>query len=140
MTEPMEIEETDNPVEDDQYQEPVNPVVYFGAKWDSPQFDGATEVSTPVGGVCGYCSELIDDGDAGTFSNFGIVNAPVHLECMLRAALGSPAHLRGECSCSGAEEPEDNRSWREQGAAVIQMILDKQGIFSNTDNKEQEQG
>lgn len=93
--------------------------VYFGRHWNAPAFDGAQKVPTPVGDICFLCDQEIQDGDDGTtYANGGAV----HLECWLRMGLGSPAHLQGMCSCSGQEEPEDDRTWREQGREVIRLI------------------
>lgn len=109
--------------------------VYFGERWDAPAFDDAVQVSTPVGELCGYCDEKIEADDSGTFTTFvnelAAESAPVHIECVIRGWLGSPAHCRGECSCSGGEEPADDRSWRDQGRAVVKMVKQREGMFAH---------
>jgi hypothetical protein len=45
-------------------------------------------------GVCEYCAEEILPEE--------ICNQPgYHLECVIRAVMGSAAHILGECSCYG---------------------------------------
>lgn len=104
--------------------------VYFGRRWDAPAFDEAAPIATPVGEACGLCSEPVGEHDDGTLQTFvdmvegravGRVG-PVHVECWLRQGLGSPAHVQGRCSCTGAVEPDDQRTWREQGREVIRLI------------------
>jgi hypothetical protein len=108
---------------------------FFGKRWDAPAFEDAEQVQTPVGSECGYCAELFEEGDRGLWMNWldsqlDQTQKPIHLECFLRSILGSPAHQLGTCSCSGGEEPEDARTWREQGLEVMRMIQDKEGIWS----------
>ena len=111
------------------------PVPYFGARWDAPAFDVAVQEPVPVGQACGLCREPIEETDSGTWQTFidghpmRAEVRPEHIECWLRQGLGSPAHRRGECSCSGHAEPADDRSWREQGREVMRMVRERQGIF-----------
>ena len=101
--------------------------LFFGERWDAPAFDDAIQRERPLGSLCGLCEEPIEEGDSGTWQVFGIGDAlhaevrPEHIECWIRAGLGSPAHLRGECSCAGHEDEADDRSWREQGREVMRM-------------------
>lgn len=112
-------------------------VFYFGQRWDAPAFDDAIEQEPPVGDTCGQCEESIEQGDSGTWQTFILGGPddwnpqvrPVHIECWVRAGLGSPAHLRGQCSCAGHEEPPDDRSWRDQGREVVRMVREREGIF-----------
>lgn len=101
-------------------------VYYFGRWWDAPAFDDAIEAPVPVGEPCGLCPEPIAEGDSGTWQVFGLsgglAGRPVHIECWIRQGLGSPAHVQHRCSCTGAEEPVDERTWREQGREVIRLI------------------
>jgi len=102
--------------------------LYFGRRWDAPAFDDARRGPTPVGTDCGLCPAPIAEGDDGTWQVFLTADPmtaevrPVHLECWLRQGLDSPAHVRGECSCAGLPEPEDDRTWREQGREVIRLL------------------
>lgn len=109
-------------------------VYYFGEWWDAPAFDDAVERDRPVGEICGLCRESIEEADSGTWQTFiesetDFSVKPVHIECWLRQGLGSPAHLRGQCSCAGHEEPADDRSYREQGREVIRMVRNREGMF-----------
>lgn len=112
---------------------------FFGERWDAPAFDDATEIPTPVGERCLDCDELIAEGDSGTMTpaiiktedGYGSEIRAQHIECHLRHFLGSPAHIMGQCSCSGGEEPEDSRTWREQGLESIRLLKEREGLFSH---------
>jgi hypothetical protein len=113
---------------------PVPRTYFFGERWDAPAFDDAIERPTPVGETCPLCKETVEQGDRGTWQAFMFTEkraefCPTHLECWLRQGLGSPAHLRGECSCSGGPEPADDRSWRDQGREVMRMIREREGTI-----------
>lgn len=98
-------------------------VYYFGRWWDAPAFDDAIERPTPVGETCPLCTEPIEPTDSGTWQPMtSAIGQPVHIECWLRQGLGSPAHVERRCSCTGVPEPEDDRTWREQGREVIRLI------------------
>lgn len=103
---------------------------FFGKRWDAPAFDELTEAPTPVGEECPFCDEVFIEGDRGLWMGWNGYERPVHLECLLRSTLGSPAHQLGICSCSGGEEPVDKRSWREQGQEVMRMIQEGEGIWA----------
>lgn len=78
-------------------------VYYFGARWDSPRLDQATQTSTPVGAVCLYCKEPIVVGDRGLWTpRIGAeghaTSEPAHAECELVHIHG---HAFGVCPCRG---------------------------------------
>lgn len=104
---------------------------YFGEKWDAPAFEDAVEVPVPVGQDCFLCSEPVVEGDSGTMEWYMAPEAasyrPVHIECFLRMILGSPAHLRGMCSCTSGDhvDDDDGRSWREQARATMQILREE---------------
>ncbi len=105
-------------------------VQYFGDKVDLAFLVDATyqQVPVPVGQACMYCTEQVDETDRGFLravmrSETSATVEPVHIECDLRSMLGSPRHLRGECSCFRRDRPEtDDRSWREQAREVVAML------------------
>lgn len=113
---------------------PAPETYFFGERWDAPAFDDSIERPTPVGEACGFCEETVEQGDSGTWQVFILSekeakSCPIHIECWLRQGLGSPAHLRGECSCTGVPEPQDDRSWRDQGREVMRMIREHEGTI-----------
>lgn len=104
--------------------------VFFGERWDAPAFDDAKAIPVPVGEECLHCGEHIAVEDSGTMTGYVRADgaggvAAIHLECFLRSALGSPAHLEGRCWCCTGEEPEDTRSYREQGRWVMDWVRDR---------------
>lgn len=109
--------------------------VYFGPRWDAPGIDYARPIPTPVGEPCLNCEEPIVEGDRGVRravirlgdkgQRVEYAIRHVHMECDLRMALGSPAHLLGLCCChSGnpAHEPRDDRPPRAQALAVLEIV------------------
>ena len=91
------------------------PVQFFGTRWDAPVVDNAVEAPIPVGELCLYCDEPIETGDRGLFTTYVDLGADgkpesharaVHMECNLRASVGSLAHLEGRCSCHGGTDYE----------------------------------
>lgn len=78
----------------------VGPAIYFGRPWKACQTNGI-QIGAPVGQLCAPCGEPIVVGDRGTFApavrfDRGAlveVIAPVHMECEIRAAVGSVTHL-----------------------------------------------
>lgn len=97
------------------------PVQFFGDRWDAPRVDHAVQVPTPVGELCLYCAEPIEDGDRGLLtpaylqqeSGFGWSVEPLHLECDLR----SVSHLYRQCRCY-VQHP----TLRSEGLATLMVI------------------
>lgn len=82
---------------------------YFGAPWPSIVCEDGTQIPTPVGMECAWCSVPIEDGDQGVVipairAAGEVTLDPWHKECFLRSTVGSPAHLAGRCSCQGGQE------------------------------------
>lgn len=84
--------------------------LYFGERWDAFVTDGAEQVPTPVGQLCGWCSLPIANGDRGLLIPIASLGedgqprysaVPWHRECLTRSIVGSPAHLDGRCTCHG---------------------------------------
>ncbi len=65
---------------------------------------------TPVGAVCGWCTERIEDGDRGVEmlligalgNGLEITVVYFHRECELRQIFGSVGHQKGLCGCGTA--------------------------------------
>lgn len=89
-------------------------IAYFGA-WTAPMLQGAEQVPTPVGELCGYCEEEVRPGQCGVIRS-GVVE---HYECQLRRVIGGINHQRGTCRCcGGSDEPDPEwATWRE-GALI----------------------
>ena len=81
----------------------------FGQPWDAPVCEGAEQEPAPVGEPCVWCQMPIEEEDRGVLVPClragGVMESlPWHRECFLRSTVGSPAHIRGECSCHGGSE------------------------------------
>jgi len=114
---------------------PVNTILFFGERWDSPYLDPdvdrcVIQNPTPVNTPCFWCTELIKPGDRGLFravmrgvpgSMTGSVE-PIHMECDLRQVMGSPRHLRGECSCAGHETNSPEVSLHEESLESLRIV------------------
>jgi hypothetical protein len=95
---------------------------WFGASWGAACCTPERHVATPVGLECSYCSESIQEGDQGFV---GFYHAVLHLECLLRQAVGSVAHQRGTCSCyGGAEEDPPGMTLRQAARAAVENYED----------------
>jgi hypothetical protein len=103
--------------------------VYFGERWDAPRVDDATQIETPIGQKCLYCTESIKDGDRGLLMPWADVDssgiAPVHMECDLRMGVGDVAHLEGQC---GSRDLAEARSWREEAREVLAWFNGKRAL------------
>jgi len=65
---------------------------WFGESWGAPVCTAEDHIETPVGDDCGYCDDLIEEGDRGFRMPFvgdpsgrGYMNA--HQACLLMAVL-----------------------------------------------------
>jgi hypothetical protein len=65
---------------------------WFGPSWNSPVCEEGEHVPTPVGEPCGYCHDLITEGQQGLVlhSSFGSGDWPIHLNCFGLTVLGEP--------------------------------------------------
>lgn len=112
-------------------------VAFFGRRWDAPMLDGdAHQVPTPVGQPCGWCGEPVAAGDQGLLRTRLALDPaggrcatvrPVHTECDLREAVGSPAHLQGRCSCHGEAERQWPGTARAQALATLALMNQARG-------------
>jgi hypothetical protein len=103
---------------------------YFGEPWDVPATEGQPHVPTPVGKPCLWCSVPIADGDRGFMvgwarrdddGEFHYALEPQHRECQLRAVVGSPAHLDGNCTHHGGEGGDRPQTPAEARAEAIEV-------------------
>jgi hypothetical protein len=107
---------------------------WFGSAWPSEHVrapvceDDAMRIPTPVGLPCMWCDELIEeddrgedivmvvsDGDAGVIAK----TAYMHIECSFRQVMGGPAHIRGECMCSGGDKDPDDGMTPHEAARYV---------------------
>jgi hypothetical protein len=80
---------------------------WFGSSWGAP-VNAGPHVGTPVGALCSWCVEAIEDGDSGVLMPHidldpdgrpvGTVR-PLHRNCHLRSVVGSLAHVEERCGC-----------------------------------------
>lgn len=113
---------------------PTPTLAYFGHLWDSPIFDDVqlVQVDTPVGLPCAFCLYPIEAGDRGLLRSVvrdiggqwtGILE-PVHAECDLRMALGSPDHLADRCICDGYRNGQGHHTdkpFRQEALEVVEI-------------------
>lgn len=100
---------------------------FFGEPWPSGVCENARQRPTPVGELCLWCDEPIEDGQQGVFiSAFGengAVEHPEHRECALRSVLGGVAHLERRCTCfGGGAHDDDDMTPRESALAAWQWV------------------
>jgi hypothetical protein len=89
---------------------------WFGESWGAPVCDPADHVETPVGAVCLWCVDLIDEQDSG----YVYANGPAaHEECCLRQVVGGVNHLLGRCTCCGGSDPPDPPGMNPREAARL---------------------
>lgn len=93
---------------------------FFGKRHDAPVYDGAVEQLIPVGAICLWCDEPIEEGDDGFYmpaltSAHGWILTAQHRECEMRAVIGSLAHQRKECHCFTGDYTADERYIAELG-------------------------
>lgn len=104
--------------------------LYFGRQWDAPAWDDARRVPVPVGQLCTNCPETVDASDSGlliwTIRQDSLGYEPVHIECWLRAIVGSRDHLKGQCSCTGSRQHadyDDEQSIRDDARATLAWLI-----------------
>lgn len=97
--------------------------LYFGRPWRADSRT-AIQVAPPVGHPCAQCGERITTTDRGGFrpalrcdrGALVEVMAPVHMECEIRCAVGSLAHLHGGRPWQG--------TYRQEAHRVVAMLND----------------
>ena len=102
---------------------------YFGKPWDAPVTEFVDQGPTPVGELCLWCEEPIQDGDRGILlpciglENEQVRIRPEHLECHLRQIIGGIAHLEKRCiCCGGTDDPDDHMPPHAAALAVLDYI------------------
>lgn len=101
---------------------------WFGPTWDAPVNEGP-HVPTPVGQLCLWCTEAIEDGDAGVVMpcvremGAAATLEPEHRDCFIRSTIGSLGHLRGQCSCYGGDQEDPpGMTMREAATAAVNEL------------------
>jgi hypothetical protein len=95
---------------------------WFGTRYAAFIYHDVDKIPTPVGKVCLYCEEAIDEGDDGFMMSVAalgeITQQPIHRECMIRMTVGSVAHQMRTCSCfrKGSEEHDPPGASKRQSA------------------------
>lgn len=102
---------------------------YFGPTFARKEWE--VQVPVPVGELCLWCDEPIEEGDIGTIQGVAeraptgeIISRtqPVHYECSMRSVLGSVSHVQGTCSCNipGSHEGDpEGMTKREAAIAAV---------------------
>lgn len=86
---------------------------------------------TPVGALCGWCHEAIEEGDAGISLGSimsemnGVREHANHRECFVRRIAGSVQHQLHECTCYGGRKPceEDPQGLTRRQAARAALVI-----------------
>lgn len=97
---------------------------YFGEAYPSDDYPAAIyldleRVDAPVGQLCIWCEEPVEEGDRGFIQSCMIrkhpvtdeylhTREPVHHECNFRQTIGSVKHQRGECGCATGDFSNDD--------------------------------
>jgi hypothetical protein len=82
---------------------------WFGRFPWAPICQALERVPVPVGTICTWCGEPIEEGDCGLFIfhlGRACARRPYHCECQARLVLGSLAHIEGRCWCFTGEPDE----------------------------------
>src|SRR5258708_15107040 len=74
---------------------------WFGKSWGASICESIEHVPTPVGELCGWCEEVIEEQDGGLIIPHVTLNrvtpTPRHLECFIRQTAGSVARQLKAC-------------------------------------------
>ncbi len=112
-------------------------MMYFGESWGATICNSIDQTPTPVGAKCGWCKEVIVEGDQGFLipgiegefvaseskHQYKAVVTAFHRECNLRQIIGSLAHQQGRCSCfGGVGEDEPGMTLRESAKAAADFF------------------
>ena len=111
--------------------EEIGERLYWGEDWGAPVCEGAVQSNTPPWGeLCGYCREVIVEGESGTYTTMlwaqGPMLEPVHKECSLRMVLGGIGHhLNHTRWCVEQRDPDGGMTFRESALLVWQLYRAK---------------
>lgn len=83
--------------------------------WTAPITDGLRQVPTPVGELCVYCVEAIEQGDHGAIMAIG----PHHKECAYREVIGGIGHYVSHDRYCLGELGTDAGLTRRQSALLV---------------------
>lgn len=113
---------------------------WFGEPWGAggPAYICSSEadhIPTPVGSICLYCEEPIEEGDSGVTTPYidagtNVHMAAVHVECHLRQGLGGVNHIEGRCLCCGGDQDPDppGLTAREAAIAAVAAFERREGV------------
>lgn len=118
---------------------------WFGRRpWPSEELrapvcmDDDERVEVPVGELCLFCSEAIEEGDRGELMASVDGVRAVHIECIFRQVMGGPAHLQGTCLCQGGEDdPDLDMSPRDASLWVWEHHTKASGFYKYDDPPEE---
>lgn len=92
---------------------------FFGEPWPSGICDDGTRVPTPVGELCQWCEEPIEQDDQGSFIGTKDGPRPVHRECSFRMVMGGIGHLEDHARwCVQEHDPDGGRTPRQSAIEV----------------------
>lgn len=95
------------------------PVRAFG-EWDAPMTDDAEWIAVPVGAMCMFCRDPVQEGDNGAIMPNGFVQ---HRECALRTAMGGIGHLVNHTRyCRGELGPDAGLTYRASALLVWRLF------------------
>src|SRR6266568_5651962 len=108
-------------------------MLWFGESWGAPICDIVEHVPTPVGELCAWCIEAIEEHDSGVIIPHVELNRvtlqPHHRECFIRETAGSVAHQLRLCGCpgsSGIDHGEMERGLtRREAARLAERCLNR---------------
>lgn len=92
--------------------------------------DSIEIVSAPVGQLCFYCEERIEEADSGLLIPYlgaapsSEVEVPYHRECFTRTIVGSVAHQLGQCSCYGGDGEDSPGISKRESAKMAEALAD----------------
>jgi hypothetical protein len=102
---------------------------WFGQSWGAPCNEDTEHVETPVGQLCIFCEEAIEETDSGVMVSSWdkgaaeFIRVPLHVDCHIADAVGSVAHQQKRCRCYGGIEEHDEDNWglsrREAAKAAV---------------------
>lgn len=90
-------------------------------------------VPTPVGEMCLWCDEAIEDGQTGYVMPYigaeSATEKPEHVECFIRSIIGSLGHQMRQCSCYGGDRGDPPiMTKREAAVAAYRHFIKSQQV------------
>jgi hypothetical protein len=88
---------------------------YVFGEWDALVTDDDVAIPTPVGNICVWCQEAVQEGDNGRIAPTGFTE---HRECSLRGVVGGIGHLVDHERYCHSEGPDAGLSYRTSAMMV----------------------